>query len=116
MPVSHRASQVLLPAMLERFAIYFAPERGSLLEQRAEAWLAQPKLLSRTVSARRYGFHATLKAPMRLCRPLEELEASLQHFAAQHRRVALDGLAPWLIEGFVALTCEPQTQTLTDFA
>jgi hypothetical protein len=100
----------------ERFAIYFAPERGSPLHARADAWLAQPELARCTVSARRYGFHATLKAPMELSRGRPDLEAALTAFAATHSRIILENLEPRLIDGFLALTTEPQEQALTDFA
>ena len=52
--------------MTRRFAIYYAPARDAALTLRAEAWLARPDLQAETVSARRYGFHATLKAPMEI--------------------------------------------------
>lgn len=102
--------------MPERFAIYFAPERGSPFDERATAWLARPDLSHLTVSARRYGFHATLKAPMRLRSSRGDLERALAAFAARPRPIALAGLAPRLIDGFLALTTEPQPQEVTDFA
>jgi hypothetical protein len=102
--------------MPARYAIYFAPARESLLWQRAEAWLAQPDLESLTVSARRYGFHATIKAPMTLALDYAELDAAITAFADENRAVTLSGLAPRLLDGFLALTAEPQPRALTDFA
>jgi hypothetical protein len=102
--------------MPARYAIYFAPARDSLLWQRAEDWLAQPDLEPLTVSARKYGFHATMKAPMTLALDYAELNAALTAFADEHPAVTLDDLAPRLIDGFLALTTEPQPQALTDFA
>ena len=69
--------------MPERFAIYYAPARESAFAERAEAWLSQSQLEDRTVSARRYGFHATLKAPMALAEGQDRagLEAALAAFA-----------------------------------
>jgi hypothetical protein len=103
--------------MTERFAIYFAPARDSRLAQRAEAWLAQPDLQAETKSARRYGFHATLKAPMALAPGVDrvELEAALADFSGRTAVVEMQ-LAPRLIGGFVALTAEPQPPALTDLA
>jgi hypothetical protein len=103
--------------MTERFAIYFAPARDSRLAQRAEAWLAQPDLQAETKSARRYGFHATLKAPMALAPGVNrvELEAALADFSGRTAVVEMQ-LAPRLIGGFVALTAEPQPPALTDLA
>ena len=81
--------------MTERFAIYYAPERGSALDRRAEAWLAQEDLLARTVSARRYGFHATIKAPMALAPGYDRaaLEMGLANFARTAAPVDLGRLA-----------------------
>ncbi len=99
-----------------RHAVYFAPARDSALWLAAEAWLAQPELERLTVSARRYGFHATLRAPMVLAGSFDSFEAGLEALAMTHRPVELAGLAPRLIDGFVALTTEPQPRALTDFA
>jgi hypothetical protein len=93
--------------MTGRFAIYAVPGTGSadaagpLLRERAEQWLGRsasgdpvtpgiPAGWTReavdaiTVSARRYGFHATVKAPFRLApgRTPGELDAALARFAA----------------------------------
>jgi len=102
--------------MPARHAIYFAPARDSRLWRRAQEWLGQPDLAPLTVSARRYGFHATLKAPMTLAGDLAQLQAALAAFAAGHAAVTLDGLAPRLLDGFLALTVEPQPAALTDLA
>ncbi len=102
--------------MPARTAIYFAPAHDSLLWQRAEDWLGQPDLEPLTVSARRYGFHATIKAPMTLALDYAEFDAGLTEFASEHTAVTLSGLAPRLIDGFLALTTEPQPKALTDFA
>jgi hypothetical protein len=102
--------------MTARYAIYFAPARDSLLWERAQDWLNQPDLEPLTVSARKYGFHATLKAPMTLALDYAELDAALTAFVDEHSAVTLGGLAPRLIDGFLALTTEPQPDRLTSFA
>ena len=104
--------------MTDRFAIYYAPGRDSALWRRAEDWLAQPDLQPISTSARRYGFHATIKAPMALAEGTDRagLEMALVDFARTHRPVLLSGLAVTPIEGFLALTTTPQPQELTDFA
>lgn len=102
--------------MPSRYAIYFAPARDSLLWRSAEDWLAQPDLAPSTVSARRYGFHATLKAPMIVAGDPAELAAALAAFAATHRPTPLTNLAPRLIGGFLALTCDPQSDAVTALA
>ena len=104
--------------MTERFALYFAPARDSRLWERAQAWLGQPDLIDKTVSARRYGFHATIKAPMALKAGTDRtgLEAALRTFGDTTGPVALSGLAPRLIDGFLALTIEPQPVAVTRLA
>ncbi|MBI4920834.1 MAG: DUF1045 domain-containing protein [Devosia nanyangense] len=104
--------------MTERFAIYFAPQRDSALATRAEAWLAQPQLQALTGSARKYGFHATLKAPMALKAGTDQhqLAAALAAFARNHAPVAMGRLEAGLIDGFLALTPVAQPQELIDFA
>jgi hypothetical protein len=58
-----------------------------------------------TVSARRYGFHATLKAPFRLAagRTPEELDAALARFAAGRERVLVPRLRVARLGSFFAL-------------
>src|SRR5690606_292533 len=111
-------NSVTEPSMPARYAIYFAPARDSELWRRAEAWLAQPDLQPFTVSARRYGFHATLKAPMTLSNGCDcaALQRALAEFAHDRPPLALPGLAPRLIDGFLALTAEPQPEALTKLA
>jgi hypothetical protein len=59
---------------------------------------------------RRYGFHATIKAPFRLAlgKTEAELVAALQRFASGRRRFGLL-LRPTLLGGFVALTPSPSS-------
>ncbi len=104
--------------MSERFAIYYAPATESLLWQRALAWLDQPDLAGLTGSARRYGFHATIKAPFGLAegRDLAALEMATAAFAARHQPVGMGPVGAHLIEGFLALTPVSQPQAITDFA
>ena len=104
--------------MPERFAIYYAPPVESGLWRRAEAWLQQPDLEDLTVSARRYGFHATLKAPMGLADGVDRsrLEMAVAEFAASHAPVSMGRVGAHLIDGFVALTPVSQPQPLTEFA
>jgi hypothetical protein len=114
--------------MTGRFAIYAAPGTGSadpaatLLRERAEQWLGRsvagdpvapgvPAGWTReavdaiTVSARRYGFHGTLKAPFRLApgRTPEELDAALAQFAAARERVLVPRLRVARMGAFFAL-------------
>ena len=72
-----------------------------------------------TEAARRYGFHATIKAPFRLAegRTPEDLVRELQTLAATLAPVELPGgLVLAQIDGFLALVPRDQTVALTDLA
>ncbi|MDB5474169.1 MAG: hypothetical protein JWP99_1472 [Devosia sp.] len=120
--------------MTQRFAIYFAPSTTSNLWERAAIWLGRDaangdaldgpvagierdRLLNLTQSANRYGFHATLKAPMALAEGASEadLRAALTDFAVQHAPVDLGLPQLASLEGFLALLVAPNEQ-LQDFA
>lgn len=105
--------------MTERFAIYYAPARDSALWERAEAWLAREELQPLTMSARRYGFHATIKAPMALADGKDRagLEMALAAFARQQGPVSMGPVGAHVIGGgFLALTPTEQRKRITDFA
>lgn len=121
--------------MPERFAIYYAPGADEPLWAKAAEWLGRDSLtgatidgplagtvrnalFDRSVSARRYGFHATIKAPMMLAenRSRAELEDALAGFAAEAEPVAIGKLKLHLIDGFLALIPADQTAEVTDFA
>ncbi|MFP9135910.1 DUF1045 domain-containing protein [Devosia sp. XGJD_8] len=121
--------------MTERFAIYFAPSATSNLWERAATWLGRDandgdlfngpvagidrdRLLNLTQSANRYGFHATLKAPMALADGYNEadLRAALDEFAARHRPVNLGKLRLASLQGFLALMVDGENEALADFA
>lgn len=117
--------------MTSRYAIYYAPSQQDPLWVAACAWFGQspvagaqivqyelPDMIDRdaftkaTESARRYGFHATLKAPMRLQsgRAFDDLLDAVQDFAAQMPSVPIGRLELRNLQGFIALM--PQTQEL----
>lgn len=121
--------------MSERFAIYYAPGADEPLWAKAAEWLgrdplsgasiegplaatAREALFDRSVSARRYGFHATIKAPMALSAGTSraELEDALSAFTAETEPVVIGRLKLHLIDGFLALIPAEQTAELTDFA
>jgi putative phosphonate metabolism protein len=120
--------------MTERFAIYFAPSATSNLWERAAVWLGRDandgdlfdgpvagidrdRLLNFTQSANRYGFHATLKAPMSLAEGTTEadLRAAISAFAAQHSPIDLGKPQLTSLDGFLALLVDDKEQ-LQDFA
>ncbi|MFC4244245.1 DUF1045 domain-containing protein [Gryllotalpicola reticulitermitis] len=114
--------------MSARVAIYAAPGSlpadavGARLLEQAEWWIgrsaagnpvapAAPAGWSRadvdaiTIDARRYGFHATLKAPFRLAegRTLADLEQAVERFAAAHSVVEVPNLALTRLGAFFAI-------------
>lgn len=112
--------------MAERYAIYYAPSATSALWERASAWLGRDaqtgenvegpvaglereRLLNFTGAPSRYGFHATLRAPFRLKPGIEEaqLVAECAALAARLEPLPLNGIRVGIIEGFLALLCEP---------
>jgi hypothetical protein len=120
--------------MPERYGIYFAPAATSELWRRAAIWVGRDALNSNaleadiggidpehrhamTRSARRYGFHATLKAPMALADRLEgkDLDRALKAWAAAHAPVDFGPLKLGSLGGFLALVPKTQSAALTDF-
>jgi putative phosphonate metabolism protein len=120
--------------MSHRFAIYFAPAATTALWSRAAAWLGRDAstdqkslpapaeldtevLHHATKSARRYGFHATVKAPMILREGTtrQGLEAALADFAESHRAVSVGAVEIRSLDGFLAIVPRLQPQALTDF-
>jgi hypothetical protein len=97
-------------------------DSSNLLADRAEQWLGRsavgntvtvstplgwtrPSVDAITVDARRYGFHATLKAPFTLNadRSLDDLVRSTAAFAAAHPAVVIPKLTLACIDSFFAL-------------
>jgi len=121
--------------MTFRYAVYFAPARGSRWWNFGAAWLgrddmlnvpmeqpvlpalAAPAMERITAEPRRYGFHGTLKAPFRLNtgETADGLIARLRELAAGLRAVPLGTLVPLYMDDFVALvptTPNPALQAL----
>lgn len=109
--------------MSGRYAVYFAPAHGSQWwrfgagwigrDERDDADLPQPAppgldaapLTALTAEPRRYGFHATLKAPFRLRQGTDEalLRTRLAGVAARLCPLPLGRMVPVWMDGFVAL-------------
>lgn len=106
-----------------RYAIYFTPDRDHALTRTAAAWLGRdaftgtplmPPAVSNispaeiayhTAAARRYGFHATIKAPFRLAAGESErsLVDALDAYAQATPPLLLPQLVIGQIDGFFAL-------------
>lgn len=123
--------------MTARYAIYFAPAEDSPWWRFGCAWLgydarraaevSQPAIpgvaprdfAAITAAPRRYGFHATLKAPMRLAAGVDAgaLTASLARFAAGRARFTLPRLQVVRMGGFLACVMtsrDPELHALAD--
>jgi phosphonate metabolism protein PhnN/1,5-bisphosphokinase (PRPP-forming) len=112
--------------MSARFAVYLCPDPSGAAWAAGSDWLARcaatgmqrrqpaipglaPQLMSAlTAAPRRYGFHATMKAPFRLAQGATRarFRRALEEFTS--RRRAFDGppLEVRLLDGFLALTPE----------
>jgi putative phosphonate metabolism protein len=109
--------------MMPRYAIYFAPAHGSPWWEFGSRWLGRDEfqdiprvqlamaqigpaeLLEITAQPRRYGFHATLKAPFRLRDgyTVGKLTTRLHALAATLKPVELGPVQASLLGDFVAL-------------
>ena len=105
-----------------RYAIYFTPRQDDRLARIAAGWLGRDafdnirppsptvpglsatEITSQTKDARRYGFHATLKAPFRLADDASEaeLDAAVDALAGSFDPIAVPLVAAEL-DGFLAL-------------
>ena len=119
-----------------RYAIYFTPRQDEPLARIAANWLGRDpfgaatrpveavadlsaaEVAFHTASARRYGFHATLKAPFRLAANETEasLRAGLDHFAEATPVVTIPRLVVSQIDSFFALVPEGPLPPLNRFA
>ncbi|WP_187431059.1 hypothetical protein ROLI_034870 [Roseobacter fucihabitans] len=109
-----------------RYGVYFTPHPGAFADAGA-AWLGWDIAAGQPVEGgagditsrpRKYGFHATLKAPFRLRAGSgeDQLRTALAALSTTLAPVALDGLTLSRIGAFVALTPIGDTQALTSLA
>lgn len=95
----------------KRYAIYFAPHEGSSLAGFSEHWLGgdDGDVINPFVTKpRRYGFHATLKAPMRLAEGVdfEKLCQQVDILSQKRAPVSLGFLKISQLSDFLALVPE----------
>ena len=101
-----------------RYAVYYAPPAGSLLHELGSRWLGrdcrsglelgQPAISDLellTMEPRRYGFHATLKAPFELAEGVayEQFRQAVSAVAARRASFMLPELQLVLLDHFLAL-------------
>ncbi|MGF1476688.1 MAG: DUF1045 domain-containing protein [Geminicoccaceae bacterium] len=122
--------------MSERYAIYLTPAEETPLERFARSWLGRsafggevderievpgiaPDEFDRlTASPRRYGFHATMKAPFRLAneRTEADLFAAAETFAASRRRFQAPPLTVRPLSGFIAFVLSEPSSEMDELA
>ena len=117
-----------------RYAVYLVPPRNSPLWNLGCRWLGRDpetqetfapqdvqgfpveKLLRVTASPRRYGFHATLKAPFRLADGVDEarLSAEIARLADSVGSFQMHALKVDRLNGFIALLLACPSEALAD--
>ena len=91
-----------------RYALYFAPEPDTALAEFGRLWfdeVGSANFAELLRVPRRYGFHATLKAPFRLAdgQTAEQLESALAEFVGQREPVCAPPLQLSELGDFLAL-------------
>ncbi len=112
-----------------RVAIYYVPDRQDTLWTAGTHWLGRdpesgevlerppvPGLAQATRKASRYGFHATLKAPMPIQKPLPELLDAIKASLSTVAPFSLPPLQVTLEDGFVSLRLSTPCPPLADLA
>ena len=119
-----------------RYAFYFSPDAGDTLHDLGTTWLGRDaasgdviehpdleglgasELASITGPARRYGFHATLKAPFHLAEGACEADLidAMEAFADQTGPFEIPSLVVGRLEGFLALVPGSPAAELNAFA
>ncbi|TCM54901.1 putative phosphonate metabolism protein [Rhizobium sp. PP-F2F-G48] len=119
-----------------RYALYFTPPKDDALTLAASAWLSRDAFLdgrvptpevpgfsteelgTLTADPRRYGFHATLKAPFELApgRTEAELLAALDEFSAESEPFEIPSLTLGQLGPFFALVPGAPSDALASFA
>lgn len=121
--------------MSARYSVYFAPADETPLATFGQRTLRRDvagkpfatfdndysdKHVAERLSATpaHYGFHATLKAPFSLNAESSEsqLLADVEFFASQQSPILLDTLQPRKLDGFAALTLEPDSLLVNQLA
>lgn len=119
-----------------RYGLYFAPCADEVFHELGASWLGRDAATGHSVEhpdlvglgaseladitgpARRYGFHATLKAPFRLAEGVSEAELieAMAVFADQTELFEIPSLKVGRLEGFLALVPDGPAPSLNAFA
>lgn len=121
---------------VHRYAIYFAPRADSAWWRAGSRWLGRcasrleplpqaplpgvptPELHRLTQAPRRYGWHATLKAPFALAPGVdaEQLRAGLRGLCEDFEPFTMPTLKVAMLDDFLALVPEPGSRAIEDIA
>jgi putative phosphonate metabolism protein len=121
---------------IHRYAIYFAPRVDSAWWRAGSRWLGRcasrpeplpqaplpgvpaPELHRLTKAPRRYGWHATLKAPFALAPGVdaEQLRAGLRSLCADFEPFTMPPLKVALLDDFLALVPQAGSRAIDDIA
>ena len=119
-----------------RYGLYFAPASNDLFHELGASWLGRDAANGKSVDhpdldglgaselaeligpARRYGFHATLKAPFRLADGVSEADLldAMSDFADRTPAFRIPSLVVGRLEGFLALIPGDASPELNAFA
>jgi putative phosphonate metabolism protein len=112
-----------------RYAIYFTPSKNDALTEKASRWLGRNAFSGEhyrdhqdfadvTAEPRRYGFHATLKAPFELSETHGEAEllTAFHAFAATRHAFDIPKVVVGALGPFFAIVPQDTYQPLQDFA
>ena len=108
------ASQSTMSEPAHRYAVYFAPAQGHPLWRAGCEWLGRdptigqpltPPALPEVSTPWRYGFHATIKAPMRLADQGSQAQflQAVADWAQQREAIELPALEVGLLGDFIAI-------------
>jgi putative phosphonate metabolism protein len=121
---------------VHRYAVYFAPRADSAWWRAGSRWLGRcasrleplpqaplpgvptPELHRLTQAPRRYGWHATLKAPFALAPGVdaEQLRAGLRGLCEDFEPFTMPTLKVAMLDDFLALVPEPGSRAIEDIA
>jgi hypothetical protein len=112
-----------------RLAVYYVPAQNDPLWHAGCSWTGRdperdvailqphlPGISTVTSEARRYGFHATLKPPMRLLAPFPLFLRDIEALASRLPSFELPKLQLTTLDGFLALTVAQPSAALRDHA
>ncbi len=112
-----------------RYAIYFTPAKDDALTETASRWLGRHAFTGvayddhaayadLTAEPRRYGFHATLKAPFELSADCSEADllAAFGNFAGNHQAFDIPNVVIGTLGPFFAIVPDRVYEPLQDFA